>query len=965
MNYFLKTLMVIYALAMSGLLAAHPHNADSLTYSIKSITIASEPDYPPYCIVNEKGEADGFSVDLFKAAVKAVGIEMDIKIGVWNQIMQELADGRIDALPLVGRTPQREELFDFTMPYLRLHGAIFIRKNTKGIESIEDLHDRTIAVMEGDNAEEYARRNRLSNNIITTHTFEEAFKLLNTKEVDAVIVQKVVGLEIIKILDLKGIVPLNLLLSDFRQDFCFAVQKGNLELLSRLNEGLSIVIANKTFDELHLKWFGPKYKEDISIKDIINIGVKLIVPITLLLSLVLIILLRRIVRLRTKQLKQEALEHQKTNQLLEKMESISKVGGWDYDIKQRKISWTKGVYNIYGVSPQDFDPSAIDVDISFYHPSDREVLEVAFQQLLETGEPYDLELRFTDASGIGKWVWTSGQAEYQNGKIVRVFGSLMDITESKIAELAVMESETKMKEIFNSTNEAILVHDANTGKILDCNESTLQMYGYSAKEEFLGKNVGDISLNEHPYTQVEAIKMIKKAINEGNHTFEWVCRKRDGSTFWCEVSLRYTEINNQKSVLAVVRDTSERKEIEAKLNEQKEIFNHLMENSPIYVFFKDEDIRAIMLSRNYEQMLNRPLNEILGKTMDQLFPSDLAKSMIADDKKVLYEGKTVVVDEEFNGRYFTTIKFPIKIEGKSRYLAGFTIDITDRKIAEDELVALKDNLEKLVEERTNELAEQVLKLDKSQKAMLYMVEDLNSLTDDLKKERENLAISNKELEAFSYSVSHDLRAPLRAIDGFSRIFIEDYSNKIDEEGVRLLNVVRENTQKMDRLITDLLTLSRVTRAQLALSEIDMSGMARSMYHEVIGDIDSSKVSINIKNTPRVLADTTLIRQVWQNLISNAIKYSSPKESIEIEIGGEENDSENIYYIKDNGVGFNPEYKAKIFETFQRLHRADEFEGTGIGLSVVHRIVTRHGGRVWADSEEGKGAIFWFSIPNNI
>ena len=214
-------------------------------------------------------------------------------------------------------------------------------------------------------------------------------------------------------------------------------------------------------------------------------------------------------------------------------------------------------------------------------------------------------------------------------------------------------------------------------------------------------------------------------------------------------------------------------------------------------------------------------------------------------------------------------------------------------------------------------------------------------------------------------MSHDLRAPLRAIDGFSRIFIEDYSNKIDEEGVRLLNVVRENTQKMDRLITDLLTLSRVTRAQLALSEIDMSGMARSMYHEVIGDIDSSKVSINIKNTPRVLADTTLIRQVWQNLISNAIKYSSPKESIEIEIGGEENDSENIYYIKDNGVGFNPEYKAKIFETFQRLHRADEFEGTGIGLSVVHRIVTRHGGRVWADSEEGKGAIFWFSIPNNI
>jgi len=169
---------------------------------------------------------------------------------------------------------------------------------------------------------------------------------------------------------------------------------------------------------------------------------------------------------------------------------------------------------------------------------------------------------------------------------------------------------------------------------------------------------------------------------------------------------------------------------------------------------------------------------------------------------------------------------------------------------------------------------------------------------------------------------------------------------------------------MDKLITDLLSLSRVTRTQLTLSEVDMKGMAWSMYHEVLGNDDESKINININPLPKVYADTTLIRLVWQNLIGNAIKYSKPKDRIIIEIGGESANNENIYWVKDNGVGFNPEYKHKIFETFQRLHRADEFEGTGIGLSVVNRIISRHGGRVWAEGVEGEGATFWFSLPKS-
>ncbi|MFO8022556.1 MAG: transporter substrate-binding domain-containing protein [Perlabentimonas sp.] len=829
--------------------AAHPQQNDSLIYTITEITIASEPDYPPYCIVNEDGNADGFSIDLFKAAAQAVGIDVNIKIGVWDKIKQDLAKGKIDALPLVGRTPEREDYYDFTLPYLRLHGAIFIRKDTKNIETIEDLKGKTIAVMEGDNAEEYIRRNSVSNRIIATHTFEDAFRLLEEGNADAVITQRITGLELLKKMGIKNITPLETPLHDFRQDFCFAVQKGDTELLSLLNEGLSIVIANNTFNEIHLKWFGPQIKERLSIKDIVRIGLTILIPITIVLSFILIIILRKSVKSRTRSLELEIDKHKETyqtllnqQQLLEKMERTAKIGGWEYNIKNDKIIWTKGVYEIYGVNPDEFDSSRIDKDIQFYNPDNRETLEIAFSQLLKTGEPYDLELPFTSANGQNKWVWTSGQAELRDNKVFRVYGIIMDITKNKMAELSIAESADKIKEIFNSTNEAIFIHDAATGKINDINHRSLELYGFSSKDEIINGNVGDISANEHPYTQTKAEEYLQKAITEGPHSFDWLARKKNGETFWAEISLRYFEWSNQKLIIAVIRN------------------------------------------------------------------------------------------------------------------------VTERKKAENELLALKNQLELRVEERTRELDEQVKKLEKSQKAMLFMVEDLNTTTADLKSERRKLEISNKELEAFSYSVSHDLRAPLRAIDGFSRIILEDYHDNLDNEGQRLLGVVRENVQRMDKLITDLLSLSRATRTEMNVSKVDMTGMANSIYHEVLDNENPDDISINISPLPHVYADTSLIRQVWHNLIGNAIKYSKPKGNIEIDISAVEDDEMFTFCVKDSGVGFNPSYKNKIFDTFQRLHKSDKFEGTGVGLSIVQRIVARHGGRVWADSVEGEGASFCFSLP---
>jgi light-regulated signal transduction histidine kinase (bacteriophytochrome) len=222
-----------------------------------------------------------------------------------------------------------------------------------------------------------------------------------------------------------------------------------------------------------------------------------------------------------------------------------------------------------------------------------------------------------------------------------------------------------------------------------------------------------------------------------------------------------------------------------------------------------------------------------------------------------------------------------------------------------------------------------------------------------------LEASNKELESFSYSVSHDLRAPLRAVDGYARMLEEDHGARLDGEGRRLLAVVRDASTRMGQLIDDLLAFSRLGRQEPQRRALDMAALAR----EVAGELNGAGLaSVEIAALPAASADGALLRQVWSNLVSNALKYSGRRRDARIEIGGREADDENVYWVRDNGVGFDPRYAAKLFGVFQRLHRADEFPGTGVGLAIVQRVVLRHGGRVWGESVLGEGACFYFSLP---
>lgn len=325
-------------------------------------------------------------------------------------------------------------------------------------------------------------------------------------------------------------------------------------------------------------------------------------------------------------------------------------------------------------------------------------------------------------------------------------------------------------------------------------------------------------------------------------------------------------------------------------------------------------------------------------------------------------------------------------------------DITGRKQAEEELRKHREQLEELVKERTGKLEEKTAKLEKSQQSLTFLLKDVNEsrneldksnkeleekakrieesqqaltyLVEDVNESRADLDIANKqlkdantELEAFSYSVSHDLRAPLRHIDGFTKLLNRNIKDKIDEKSQKYFESIISSSKQMNKLIDDLLVFSRMGRKDMRKTNINMKIIVDEAVQEFASEIKENNISVIVDTMPDVYIDTSLITQVWVNLISNAIKFTGNNKNPEIHIGTDKDtDGNTVYFIKDNGVGFDQKYVDKIFGVFQRLHNVNEFPGTGIGLANVKRIILKHGGDIWAEGEIDKGASFFFTLP---
>ncbi len=435
-----------------------------------------------------------------------------------------------------------------------------------------------------------------------------------------------------------------------------------------------------------------------------------------------------------------------------------------------------------------------------------------------------------------------------------------------------------------------------------------------------------------------AREALQAALSGGNGRFQGFCPTQKGTPKWWDVIVMPIVGGEgaPDNLLSVARDISNVKRAEEELQEANRFLDSLIENLPVSVTVKDAVTRRIVRqNREVERLTGIAREVMVGKTPEEFLSAAEAENGAICDAQALAQGilhespEYTFEHRQLGPRTIRTMRVPIPDRhGRAQFLLTIGVDVTRERLSENAM------------------------------------RELNAALECKAAELEN---TNQELESFSYSVSHDLRAPLRAIDGFALMIEEDFNDKLDAEGRRYLSVIRDNSRRMGALIDDLLAFSRLGRLPVASHEVNVDSLVHEVVQEALNGQErpeemNARPQIEVGPLPSVRGDRGLLRQVWTNLISNAIKYSSKTPRPLIEVRGHANGTENLYSVRDNGVGFSMEYVEKLFGVFQRLHRADEFSGTGVGLAIVHRVVTRHGGRVWAEGRAGEGAVFSFALP---
>ena len=678
----------------------------------------------------------------------------------------------------------------------------------------------------------------------------------------------------------------------------------------------------------------------------------------------------------------EALSHEAIRQMLhelrEKEERLSLatlhngIGIWDWNLITRKMVWDDSMFALYHLRRADFIGTEEAWRASL-HPNDLERGDQEVADAISGKKPFDTEFRV---------IWPNGEIHHikavarifrdERGTPLRMLGTNWDITARKLAEEALLLANQKMRLFFEQTPLAVIEWDMDF-RVTRWNPAARTIFGFS-QAEAVGQHASFI-VPEAFRSHVDQVWQGLLKQSGGERSSNENVRK-DGRMILCE--WYNTPLIDDRGIFtgaaSAVMDITERTQALQLLAWEKNALEMISSATTLHAV-----LRGLMLGLenqlpgalcsvllldtdglhlrhgagpNLPEAYNRLIDGVaIGPAVGscgtaayadrQVIVADIASDPLWADYRelALSHGLRACWSTPIHGSqgkilgtfaiYYREPREPVPAELELMARAVHVTRIAiERKHAEEEILHLNASLEERVRERTAQFETAL-----------------------------------KELDSFSYSVSHDLRAPLRAVDGFSRMVVADYGEKLDDEGRRMLGVIRSETLRMGRLIDDLLAFARLGRQTIESAMIDMRALAQGVFDELAALEPERKLRLDLGSLPTARGTHAMIRQVWVNLIGNAIKFTQERAVGEIEIGAREDaEAGCVYFIKDNGAGFDMRHAGKLFGVFQRLHTQQAFEGTGVGLALVQRIVQRHGGRIWAVAEVGRGATFSFTLP---
>jgi PAS domain S-box-containing protein len=604
------------------------------------------------------------------------------------------------------------------------------------------------------------------------------------------------------------------------------------------------------------------------------------------------------------------------------------------------------------------------------HPDDIKISDTEVGMLLNgKKERTRFEKRFIHKNGSIVWTDVSAYLERNTkGEPLGFITTINDITERKTLE----RERFKLLDIVDNSLNEVYLFDAETLKFEYVNHGALKNTGYTFNEM---RNLSPLHLV--PGYREETLRDTMAPLLSGEEeviVFDTVHRRKNGLEYPVEVHLQLYKERSRNLLFAVIIDITVRKRAEDEirmLNEEleqrvtdrtkkleisQENYKEIFEVSPVSIWKEDwSDVISAVNKLKEEGVTDfKPYfaahPEFISSALESVRILDVNPATLvlfgAQNKEQMLESLTVI---------FST----------PDVLPGFVEEML-ALCSESEIFETDLALRTLNQDLIHVLLRMVFPSRESGSGIVLVnLTDITlrkKITADLEKSKLQLQAANKELEAFSYSVSHDLRAPLRSIHSFTGILKQEYGEVLDNEGKRICGIIESSSIRMGHLIDDLLAFSRIGRSGLNFFRIGMVQLSRSVFQELTSPDERERISFSIMKLPPAFGDSVLIKQVMTNLISNALKYSAKKEKPEIIIGSYQENDEPVYYVRDNGVGFDMKYVNKLFGVFQRLHSTMEFEGNGVGLAIVKRIILRHRGRVWAEGEPEKGATFFFTLP---